>query len=1205
MEIKQLFDPSRDIHRTIEKVITYNASQEARLKAEISEYVVTESIEEQIESLLLNMQTAMDNGGENEVGVWVSGFYGSGKSSFTKYLGLALDDRIQINGVPFLRHLQDRLTRPQTKALLSTVASRFSTAVVMLDLASEMLAGATMEDVSTVLYYKVLQEAGYSRNLKVAVLERKLQSDGRYEEFVNRINEELGVPWTEVQNDPLVIDSVLPEIAHELYPDMFRSPNAFNTDTSDFVSFENERVLEMIDIVRQATGKEYILFVIDEVGQYVASRPNLILNLDGLAKNLKAVGDGKVWIVGTAQQTLTEDDPRAALNSPELYKLAARFPIQIDLEAGDIKEICYRRLLGKSAKGEHLLAEMFDRHGQELRQNTRLHDAEYYDAEFDRQTFINLYPFLPAHFDILLHLLGALAKSTGGIGLRSAIKVVQDILIESQDGRPAAADQPIGWLATTVAMYDALHRDIQRAVPSLHAAVSKAMLRYPDSEIHQRVAKTVAVLQILSNMPVTPQNVAALMHPALGQASIRDEVDAAVRELINDAYVPFGEQDGSLCFFSEKLNDVDQERSQLPVRSLEARRIQNDALRGIFSPLPSTRLQGLTVSSGIKSVWGGPESSLAGERNTIQTVIQLVEPSQYDDTRAQLLDESRQPIAQHRVYLLGRANPEIESKTAEIYRCREIAQRYRNDPDEEVRKYCTGQSDRANVLQSELEDLLKRSLVQGSFIFRGQVTAVESLDHNVLDAAKKHLADVAKEVFDRYAEAPVRAETALAEKFLRVENLRAVTSAIDPLGLVQISSGNPRIQGEHRALVSISDHLKRHGTVEGRRLTDYFTDAPFGWSPDTLRYLVAALLVGGEIKLRVSGREITVNGQQTIEALRTNNAFKAVGVALRIERPSTETLARAAERLTELAGEQVIPLEDEISKVAARCFAKLQHRFGPLGEKLDSLGLPGGEEVGLLNDEIAEVLSSDASDAPDRLGSEQSSLHETLAWAMNVDKALKNGMETTIRQLQLHIRGIEALPESGIPGQLRTDVAVTFDQVRERLHRNTFWTYASDLATALRAIETEVGAAASRMAEAQGSTIRRAQEELERLSEWTELTNEEQQGTLGRLESLALETTVDLQGLKALVNQQYTIQSKTASEKQGIQALGRKRQIARITDEVQQVKQNGYKRLRRQVNVPSRVQDAAQLDEIIEQLQSIRSELSVYGEIDVIIQIED
>lgn len=104
----------------------------------------------------------------------------------------------------------------------------------------------------------------------------------------------------------------------------------------------------MLDIVRQKSGRAHILFIVDEVGQYIASRDNLILNLDGLAKNLKRLGEGKVWIIATAQQTLTEDNPRAALNSDKLYKLKDRFPIQIDLESSDIKEICYRRLLRKS-----------------------------------------------------------------------------------------------------------------------------------------------------------------------------------------------------------------------------------------------------------------------------------------------------------------------------------------------------------------------------------------------------------------------------------------------------------------------------------------------------------------------------------------------------------------------------------------------------------------------------------------------------------------------------------------------------------------------------------------------------------------------------------------------------------------------------------------------------------------------------------------
>ncbi|WP_299311471.1 hypothetical protein [uncultured Halomonas sp.] len=189
MEIKQLFDPSRDIYRSIEKVIAYGISQEERLRKEISEYVVTDAIDDQFNQLLTKMQVAMEAGGENEVGVWVSGFYGSGKSSFTKYLGLAFDDSVTIDGVPFRQHLQDRLKNTTTRQLLSTVSKRFPAAVLMLDLATEQVSGATMEEVSSVLYYKVLQWAGYSRNLKVAALERRLKQEGRFDEFLKLFEE--------------------------------------------------------------------------------------------------------------------------------------------------------------------------------------------------------------------------------------------------------------------------------------------------------------------------------------------------------------------------------------------------------------------------------------------------------------------------------------------------------------------------------------------------------------------------------------------------------------------------------------------------------------------------------------------------------------------------------------------------------------------------------------------------------------------------------------------------------------------------------------------------------------------------------------------------------------------------------------------------------------------------------------------------------
>ncbi|MDT3683238.1 MAG: BREX system P-loop protein BrxC [Truepera sp.] len=1204
--ISTLFDPSKNIYRSIEKVITYGAAQEDRLKAEISEYVVTDNIDEQFRKLLDRMQLAMDTGGNNEIGVWVSGFYGSGKSSFTKYLGFAFDESITVDGAPFVEHLHARLRTPQSKALLNSVVKRFPSAVVMLDLASEMLAGSTMADVSTVLHYKILQWAGYSRNVKVAALERRIEKDGRTQEFEEKLAAALpGVPWKELQNDPLVVDGLVPQIAHEMYPTLFPDAKSFSTNTEGFSQFEAERVQEMLDIIREKSGKENVIFVIDEVGQYVASRDNLILNLDGLAKNLKQLGQGKAWLVCTAQQTLTEDDPRASLNSPQLFKLKDRFPIQIDLESSDIKEIVYRRLLGKSPAGETELCRLFDTQGQALRHNTRLQDAKYYDADFTRETFTNLYPFLPAHFDILLHLLGALAKSTGGIGLRSAIKVIQDVL-RGEGGSGAMADQPVGWLATSVTLYDELETDIKRAFASVHQAVGKVKIRFPDSQIHHDVAKTVAVLQILGNLPVTLHNVASLMHPSVDAQSQLDAVTAAVQELLNDPLVPLGEKDGNLVFLSEKLRDIEQERGAIPLRTVEVRRVFNEALRATFDPLPRVTHQGsMTVATGLKVLGATGPSALAGEQNTIQTIVEAVPPAEYETAKSRLVEESRNRSERNSIWLLARVGPELDDLAGEIYRCHRIVELHRNEPDQEVKDYCAGQLERAARLATQLQSKIKQTLQAGSFVFRGQATAVSALDTDLLEASKKLLSDVSAQVFDRYVEAPVRVTTDVAEKFLKIANPAAITSALDPLSLVQTSAGSPKFDTDHKAIVSIRDYLEKHGSVEGKRLLDHFSNDPFGWSPDTTRYILAAMLMAGELKLKVSGREVTAAGQQAVEALKSNNAFKNIGISLRDERPSNETLSRAAVRLTDLLGDTILPLEQEISKAVAKSFLKFQHDYAPLAERLNSLGVTGSERVRSLNSEIADLLFTDASDAPTLLGAEASSLYDNLTWAQEANSALRDGLEEVLRDLQVHRSEIGNLPDTGIPGELRQEVAPELEALSERLASEEFFNHANDLHSQLTSLKARVREAVEKLSERQQARIEAAAEELEKTLGWEELSQTERAGAVAHLESLVIEVSQDLAGLKKLLTRDYDIGSTVEDLKRSIQRQGQERLRARLEEEREKEGKTGPSKLSKTVKVPAKATTAADLDSVIKTLNEIKAQMGFYAEADIRFSVDE
>jgi uncharacterized membrane protein len=1130
-QIRQLFDPTRALNRPIEKVITYQNRADAQLQTEVSEYVVTERIEKCFSDLLLCMQEAHNGGAGHEIGVWVSGFYGSGKSSFTKYLGFALNRRMKVGDRTFLQLLQNQLAGNQVRALLNQVAATYDAEVIFLDLASEMLAGASMEDVSTVLYLKVLQWAGYSEELKVAELERMLEKDGKLEKFCERAKQDLdGVDWSEAHNQFLVAVPLAARLACEFYPQLFKTAEEFQNLTLHVSKSEFKRAEEMVELVRRKSGRKNILFIIDEVGQYVSAKPSLILNLDGLAKNLKQIGGGSVWLFATAQQTLTEDNASAMHNAPGLYKLKDRFPIQIHLEASDIREICHKRLLTKSANGERELGALFESSGASLRTATALSDGGIYETELSRKLFVDLYPFLPAHFDILLQLLGRLARKTGGLGLRSAIKVVQDVLIERggrDRTRGALAESPVGTLANTVTFYDSLRRDIQGSFGHVVEGVERVVERYPKDPFHQEVAKSIAVLQILGNLPVTPHNVAALLQPDVASPSLRDRVEAATTVLTNDSMVPLAMEKGGLRFLTQAAVTLQRQFDQIEFRQVELRQEVNNTLRALFKPLPSARLfSARQVIAGLKVTLGGGQSvSLEGDREPIQFQLELVSAGRYEEVRKERTDESRSKRERCTLFLLGRADPETDQLATTSVRCRAFLNIHRTAQDPDTKEFVRLTEERLTRVSSDLERRLSASLFSGSFIAHGANKAVSECGTTLADAARAFLATAAAQVFDRYAEAPVQAETDLAEKFLKTP-LDKITSSVDPLGLVVRPNGRAQIKTDHKAIVSIKDFLSQGGASEGRRLLDSFFEPPFGWSKDTVRYLLAAAFIGCEIKLRISGKDHLVKSDEALKAFETNRSIGTVGISLRDERPDPEALVRAAERMQKLTGENVLPLEDEIAKAAKQVFATLQSQYSPLAVELRSLGLGGAsqaERAGNLGEDLKEIVSGDGSDAISRLGGVESPLFESLVWAQKLRRALDQGLRGRLGHLQKLQSELGSLPDTGIPRRLKTSASEILDGVADILARDSFFDESATLAKSADELDILVASATKDLAVQQTEVAESALDQWMASDDWRDLSDDDRSSIHAEVRKLSISAEGGLASLRRLLGHEYSL----------------------------------------------------------------------------------
>jgi len=286
------------------------------LLAEISEYEVTASVERNFQRFLDAFDTGVRTGQVTETGIWVSGFYGSGKSSFTKYLGFALDPNRRVGGRAFLDLLAERIGAVPAAQHLRTLASQEPVAVVMLDLGAEQLVSSTVTAITTVLYWKVLQQAGYSKEEKLAQLEFRLDKDGRLDEFRRAYSEQFGRAWEDVHNNPLVGVAHADQLVPRFYPQEYAKAGDFRSLRFSMVESVRDLAATMLDLIRRKTGYQNVLFLVDEAGQYVAPRGELILNLDGLARNLKELGQGRAWLVATGQQTLSEIVERAAYVPP-------------------------------------------------------------------------------------------------------------------------------------------------------------------------------------------------------------------------------------------------------------------------------------------------------------------------------------------------------------------------------------------------------------------------------------------------------------------------------------------------------------------------------------------------------------------------------------------------------------------------------------------------------------------------------------------------------------------------------------------------------------------------------------------------------------------------------------------------------------------------------------------------------------------------
>lgn len=1184
-QIKQTFDTSKDIFRTIEKVITFDNQDEKDLKREVSEYVVTDKLRNNFQKLLDALHAGMD-ADSHEVGIWVSGFYGSGKSSFSKNFGLALDKSLVIDGVPFRERLGNRINNLPISQQLKTLVEKYSPQVFLINLATQRIStyGNTLPPVSDVLYHQVMIWAGYAPEAKIALLERKLEMDGKLDAFIQAIKEEKNEDWHTIKmKDPLTSLSFGQEYAVKFYPKIWKDEKAFNIMRIDSLEDESVRMKAMLDLIKKRTGKENVLFIIDEVGQYISSKDELILHLQGTMENLKDIGKGKAWLLATAQQTLTEDNPNARYNSDKLFKLNDRFPIKVDIEASDIKEITTQRLLGKSQDGTDKLKALYTKSGEQLRLQTRLTNVErtIYKSELDEKSFIDLYPFLPYQFNIILSLLQKLAKKTGGIGLRSAIRLIQDILTE-KDKNVLLAEKPLGTLATAYHIYNVLASDIRKSYPHISNSVDKVVQIFGEDAIETQLSKSIAILQVLDDFHLSLENLAVIMYPSIDHAGMQSELRKKVDELKNNRSLTLKEIDGQLRFMTDAIIRIEEEKAKEFISGQDTRKVLENQIEDLFTPVPSARiLNTKSVKSGIQLIWEGRPSKILEPNEEIQIELNYSNKSNYDSRLNELRTSSTEKTNENKIYFLGQLDDGIDKLLEEIVRCEKISNTKAKYGDKEILDYLNSQYQEANKLKDQVKRKLGVALENGDMLFRGSSKASSQVGNSLRDASNAWLKLSAEKVYHKYNQAPLSIDSGDAQKLLQFDDLKTVPQALRHFDLIKIDGG---IDVNITAIQSIKDYLQAEGQADGRKLLERFMISPYGWNRETTRYIISAMFIASEIKLRIAGADIKVKGPSSIDKLSSNQNFNSVGVSLYTEgQPTQEQIIAAQKNLTELTGEVVPPLPLRISQVVMKVFPKFQSKYADLPLRLETLNLPGREKAESIKEGIEEILKGDASDATFRLGKENADLYIALLWAKNIYTAIENGIEKTIKEIQNLKTDVNALPNDGAMLDLKNQVSSKFDEIERIFNSDTFYEKAPELNDYLSEIKNSIANACEASRTQENANIRSEIEKLKAETNWS-LLNTEQKGEFStRLDNSVISEKEGISGIREIINEAYSFGKLLNTIKTEIE------ECLKATPQVPGAK----KRKRVSFNhLPKAIEKKEDIDKIISELEKLKKDFN-------------
>lgn len=530
MLLSEIF--AKDIQRPIEGVI--KADDVAHLGTEVEEYVLTNEAAKGLE-ILLEEYTSYTNAN----GVWISGFFGSGKSHMLKMLAHLLGD---VEGQDYPRqNVSDSFRAKSPDAFLPGLlnkADRIPAKSLLFNIDQKAtLISKDQTDALLKVFVKVFDEScGYYGNQgHVARFERDLDSRGQYEAFKEAFERIAGIPWVQGREQSALegpsIDRAFAEVNNGMADGIIKQYSAsYSVSIEDFA----DEVKAWLD--KQGAPSFRLNFFVDEVGQFIGSDTKLMLNLQTIAESLNTKCSGRAWVLVTSQEDMEKViGDRTRQQGNDFSKIQARFKIRLKLTSADVEEVIRKRLLEKNDAGAASLSKIYaGQHANFKMLFDFVDGAKTYRNYTDEAHFVGTYPFVSYQFPLFQAAIEGISDHNvfegrnSSVGERSMLGVVQQVAKD-------IGNVVVGQLAT----FDSMFAGIRASLKSAAQRSIDVAERNLDNPLAVRLLKALFLVKYVESFQATPRNLTVLVYDRFGLdlPALSEQVKEALTVLETQTYI--------------------------------------------------------------------------------------------------------------------------------------------------------------------------------------------------------------------------------------------------------------------------------------------------------------------------------------------------------------------------------------------------------------------------------------------------------------------------------------------------------------------------------------------------------------------------------------------------------------------------------------------------------------------------------------------